>query len=381
MKKIISFVIVLLVVIAGAVIVKKKKEEIEALPKPMVKTVAIKTVLPKKLKVEEKRYFLAFYRSIDKPKIASKISGFVKKIYVNEGKVVKKGDLLVQIDDQDIKDNIKALKNTINAARKGIEALETTIESLKSDYEYAKQVYERNISLYKMGAISKNELDISQVAMQMKQAKLQSTLKNIEAKREELKSLKLTLRSKENLLKYTQITSPINAVVGNIFIREGDLATPGKAILELLGDKKKLEFTFPQNMVATIKKGVKVYIGSRTTIISNIYPNARNNLAVAEIYLDKPLLYPEESNVQVEVVVRSAEGTAVPVGALFERKEGVYIFVYKNQNFEPIKVQILAKDKKFAIVSPEINHPIAVGSRAKLMRLFFLKNVKAVTNE
>ena len=381
MKKIIILISILLLLLAGAVIVKKKKEEIETLPEPMVKTVAIKTVLPKKLKVEEKRYFLAFYRSIDKPIIASKISGFVQKIYVNEGKVVKKGDHLVQIDDQDLKDNIEALKNTIIAANKGIEALETTIESLKSDYEYAKKVYERNISLYKMGAISKNELDISEVAMQMKQAKLQSTLKNIDAKREELKSLKLTLRSKENLLRYTQITSPINAVVGNIFIREGDLATPGKAILELLGDKKKLEFTFPQNMLGSIKKGVKVYIGSKTAIISNIYPDARNNLAVAEIYLDKPLLYPEESNVQIEVVVKSAKGTAVPVKALFERKEGVYIFVYKNQSFDPIKVKILARDKNFAVVSPEISDPIAVGSRAKLMRLFFVKNVKAVTNE
>jgi len=333
------------------------------------------------MKIEQKREFIGRYYSLLHPQIASKISGFIQKVYVEEGDRVKKGDILVSIDDKELRAAINAQKSSIKALKRSIESIKATLSSLKSDYQYAKEVYERNLALFKADALSKEKLDQSEVVMKLKLSKYESTKKSIEAKYEELNSLKALLESKINQLRYTSIRSSIDGTVGKIYLRALDLATAGKPIMKLLGEKKIVEFQFPVGLGKTVKKGMRVYVDGLEAKISKILPDSEKALAVAQIVLKTALKIPENSNVKVEVVQKRALGMAVPVTALLEKENEVYVFEYINGTFLPRKVKVVAKDEKYAVLTPDIIHPVAVGSNDKLSKLFILKNVKAVNNE
>ncbi len=384
MKRVIGFIVVVLLVAGGVTVLKNKKEQVENLPKPASKSVAIETANPEIRRVEEKREFIGRYYSVDHPVIASKIGGFIQKIYVEEGDRVKKGDLLVAIDDSELKAAVKVQKASIEALSHTIDSLNFSLDALENDYLYAKSVYERNLKLYEADALAKEKLDLSRVAMDLKESKFVTTKKSLEAKQEEMKALKAQLDSKIDQLRYASIRSSIEATVGKIFLRDGDLAMPGKPILQLLGDKKRVEFQFPL-LKEGIKEGMKLYVNGSEAYISEVLPESEKALSVARIDLNSTLGLPENSNVALEVVMKSAEGTAVPVTALLEKNGGkdgeFYIFIYRNGEFVRKKVKVLATDGSFSVIDAKVTKPVAVGSNDKLSRLSVLKSVEAVGNE
>ncbi len=372
MKKIVIALLVLLLVVAGFVIIKKKKEELASLPTPKIKLITVETTLPKTMTIVQTQSFIARYYSATHPHIASKISGFIDKISVNEGQSIKKGDLLVQIDKSEISSQIEAQKAAIEALKHSIKAIKATIASLQSDFTYAKNVYERNVALFKAEALPKEKLELSKVAMELKKAKLQSTKETLLAKEAELQAQKATLQAKEALLDYTIIKAPIDGVVGTIFLKKGDLAMPGKPIVELLSYKKYLEFTFPRSL--DIHTGMQVLVQNRKFPITKVLPNAQKYLAVGRVELAS-LNIPENSQIKIDLIQKEATGTAVPVNALLEEDGKYYIFEKRKRGFEAKEVHIIAQNALYAIVTPAPSNPVALGSNDKLSRLFFVKKV------
>ncbi len=382
MKKIIAVIVVGIIVVSGAYLIRKRKMQVNSLPPPVKKSLSVYMVSPQKRHIQQMREFLGKYYSVNHPVISSKVSGVVEKVYVREGDKVKKGQLLLQIDDKEILSSISAQRAAIEAAKDSISSLKSSIAALRADFKYAEGILNRNIALYKVGAISKEKLEESRVMMELKKAKLTSTLKEIRAKENELKSLQAQLVSKQHLITYTSIRSPLKARVGKIFLRKGDLVAPGKPILVLYGEKKRVEFSFPTGLLQKIKVGQKVYIGNRKAKITTILPYAANSLGLCYIDLSHPLNLPENSNVSVDVVIKEAEGTSVPLTALLERGDGTFVFVYhKGKGFFPKRVKVLATDNKYAVISPSIQGEVAIGSSEKLSRLFVIKDVRGIRYE
>ncbi|WP_457594891.1 efflux RND transporter periplasmic adaptor subunit [Hydrogenimonas sp.] len=380
MKKVVITLVVLLLAAGGIYFAKSKKEEVAHLPPPASKRVAVETVRPRTMKIEQTRSFLGRYVSREHPFVASKISGFIREVPVREGAQVRRGDLLVRIDDSEPKAAVAAQKASIRALESALAALESSIDSLEADYRYAKEVYERNRALYEAGALAREKLDLSEVAMKLKASKLESTRKSLAAKRAEIDAAKAQLRSKESLLAYARIRSPIDGRVAKVMLRTGDLAVPGKPILQLVGEAKRVDFTLPPDETR-IAAGTPVRIRGIAANVSAILPAADRGLAVARVEPLKDLGIPENGNVEVTVRIASAEGSAVPVDALLHRKDGTYLFSYENGAFHPRKVQVVADDGRYAVVAESLNHPVARGSDDKLSRLFVLKEVEAIGDE
>ncbi len=378
MKSKFIIIILIAVMIVGAVfLMKKRKSEIASLPVPSSKIVTVNAVKPKIMTIEQTEELLASYYSVSSPVITSKLSGFIKKVYVNEGDTVHKNQLLVKIDDADIISSINAKKASINALINSIDSLKVNLKALKDDYIYSKDIFVRNEELYKADVLSKEKLDFSKTAMELKLAKLKSTEKNIEAKYNELKSLKAQLKATENLLDYSNIKSPVDGTVGKIFMREGDLSAPSKPIMKIYGNDKRIEFSFPSDMLDKIKKGNVVHVFDIDTVITEIMPSSSRSLAVAIADLKENLKLPDNSNVKVKVVVKKYKGTTIPVNAILEKENTNYVFEYNNNKFVPKRINIVAKNEKYAVISDNITSPVAIGSSDKLSSLFFIKNATA----
>jgi len=217
---------------------------------------------------------------ITKVEVKSKASGIVKKLYVEYGDKVKRGQLLAQLD----KDEIQAQVDQSHAA---FQAAEANLTSSQADYERAKvdaegpdvpllkRQYDRNIEMAKDGVVSASALDDADRNYKMalnKQnvAKAQATVlkAKIAQSQAEMARDKANLAQLEEQLSYTDIVSPIDGIVLSRDVEMGDAVS---SIL-VLGSSATLVMTLGDTSEVYVKGKVdesdigKVYLGQPARI-------------------------------------------------------------------------------------------------------------------
>ncbi|SNR83860.1 efflux RND transporter periplasmic adaptor subunit [Desulfurobacterium atlanticum] len=366
MKKVITIIVLLVVIFAGVKLVKKRKAEIEKLSVPTIPQITVKTITPQRGKVVSSAIFTGKAEYKDKVFVATKLSGYIQKVYVSEGENINKGQILATIDSKEIISGINQLEKNKEAIKKAIESLELGLKAANVELKFAKDRYTRIKTLYEAGGASKEQLEAAETELNLKKIKVKTAVKNIEAKEKELESVEEVIKGKKSLLQYTTITSPVNGVVGTVFVKNGNLAVPGKPIMTILSGKPKVTFLFPDKNL--IKPGMKVEIKEYGRgKITKIYPETKNGLFIAEVKPEKNI--PDGALLTLKVLIKEAEGTVIPLNALIETDNGTFVVVKTDKGFEKKRVNVIATDISKAVISPGITSPIAIGSESKLLRL------------
>jgi HlyD family secretion protein len=171
---------------------------------------------------------------ITKVEVKSKASGIVTNLATDINDNVRKGQLLAQLDQQEILDQVAAQKATLAAAESNARAAEASIALDKvnaeaPDLPMYKHTYERNKQMAAEGVVSAQTLDdtqqkylaaantrdkaLSQIAVD--QAKLRQAQAQVQQAQASLKQL-------EEQLSYTNITSPMDGVILSRDVEKGD---------------------------------------------------------------------------------------------------------------------------------------------------------------
>uniref|UniRef100_UPI00356B40C7 efflux RND transporter periplasmic adaptor subunit n=1 Tax=Labilibaculum sp. TaxID=2060723 RepID=UPI00356B40C7 len=130
--------------------------------------------------------------------IHPQITGFITKVHVDEGAIVKKGQVLFQIDQVQY---IEA----VNVAKANVAVAEADVATARLTAKNKKSLTERNIiSAYEL-QLSENELGSCNAQLALAKAELVSAQKD---------------------LSYTRITSPTDGIIGKISSRVGALVSP-----------------------------------------------------------------------------------------------------------------------------------------------------------
>lgn len=344
-KLIITVVMVIAVIILGVKgkgLLEKRKTEVTNEALPSVERVSVVVVNPTKGTLRHTEGYLAQIISEKSIKLSTKLAGYIEKVYVSESQVVKKGEVLVNIDAIEIRSNIDALKVTLLAQ--------------KNDLVLAKSIYTRNQKLYKVGGLSKEKLDLSKVALQAKEAVLSNTTQKI--------------AQLEHQLSYLKIIAPFDGVIDAILMHEGDLAATGKPIVSMSNGKKKLVFSFaPIKNSPIVKDQVVLLDGEKIGHIKAIYTTSKNGLISAEVVLSSQIDLPVGSSISIEVLTKVAQGCIVPQDTLLHKKEGTFVMAYEKGSFKPQSVMIEMQENGQVIVSPCPVGAIAQASEVKLASL------------
>src|SRR5690349_20045937 len=101
---------------------------------------------------------------ITKVEVKSKASGIVKKLLVDAGDRVKKGQLLAQLDKEEISAQVAQSHAGLQAAQASLKSAEADFERAKVDAEgpdvpLLKRAYERAIGMAKDGVVSTSALE------------------------------------------------------------------------------------------------------------------------------------------------------------------------------------------------------------------------------
>jgi RND family efflux transporter MFP subunit len=139
-------------------------------------------------------------KALERVEVRAKVSGYLIKVNFHAGQIVKKGDLLYEIDP-------RPYKNMLEAAKAQGKAAEAALEHAKSEYTRTK-------SLVAAGnAASRQELDVW-------------AAKQSVAKADTLKAQAAVDQAQLDL-DFTRITAPITGKINNNQVDEGNLVNAG----------------------------------------------------------------------------------------------------------------------------------------------------------
>ncbi len=355
MKKIIVSIVVIIAIVLlgtkGKGLLEKRKQEAESVPPPSKPTITVRTVSAATGVIDERMPVLAQVEPKKSIKISTKLAGYIEEISVNESQKVRKGDLLLKIDSQEINSNLLSLKSTLSTQ--------------KNDLKIAKQIHERNKKLYAIGGLPKEKLDLSELSLSAKSSAIENT--------------KQKIAQLEHQMTYLSIKAPFDGQIDSIFLRSGDLAAAGKPIISMSTIEKKLIISYAPNQSTKIKVGTEVYLNNKKIgKIKTIYTSSKNGLENAEVVLDENIEAPSGTTISVDILTDRANGCMIPSKSIIHRSDGTFVMVYDKDGFSSFKIDIVLSNENRAVVSPCPDKPIATGRESILSSLTAYDNIRVI---
>ena len=200
--------------------------------------------------------------------VGTQVSGIINKLFVDYNSVVKKGQVIAELDKQN-------LQSQLNSAKAQLSQAQANLLSAQSDLAYQKANYQRDKTLYNKGLISANDYEQARLSWQTANATVAERRDAVAAAREEVS------RAQTNL-SYAVITSPIDGVVISKSVEEGQTVAASYSTPELFTIAKDLK---DMRVIANVDEadigGVKV--GQRVTFTVDAYPNDTFEGAVTQV--------------------------------------------------------------------------------------------------
>ncbi|MEF3168431.1 MAG: efflux RND transporter periplasmic adaptor subunit [Deltaproteobacteria bacterium] len=175
-------------------------------------------------------------------KIGSRATGRVMEMHVKVGDRVRAGDMIARIDDEEILQVLEQKKAELKAAQERLRQVRLTypkrIEEARSDHEYARITYERAEELIRNDYTTRDAVDQARNQFEATAARLKALE---EEYRTELSIAEANLKDKEEQvaqqetrLSYTRLLSPIDGIVSEVTITEGETVVTGLQVANLV---------------------------------------------------------------------------------------------------------------------------------------------------
>ena len=163
----------------------------------------------------------------DSVNISADTVGRVTNLAVDEGYRVKKGQFLMQIDPKLLASAVSQTEASLAAARSTMEQLRVQSDSAKAALKTAQDAYARQQQLWKGGLTTKEQLDIAENQLKMRQAEANAADRQIETQRLRMQQEQASLESAKYNLSKVRIQSPIDGIVTRRNIEEGETVVVG----------------------------------------------------------------------------------------------------------------------------------------------------------
>ncbi len=300
---------------------------------------------------------------ITKVEVKSKASGIVKKLLVQPSDKVKNGQLLAQLDKEEIQAQVDQSRAASQAADASLKAAEADWERAKVDAEgpdvpLLKHAYERAVGMAKEGVVSESALEDAQKNYEMalnKQNVAKAQLIVLKAKiaqsQAQVARDRANLKQLEEQLSYTDIESPIDGVVLSRDVEMGDAVS---SIL-VLGSSATLVMTLGDTSQVYVKGKVdesdigKVYLGQPARIKVESFKDKTFNGVVTRI---SPMGV-EKDNVTTFEVRVSINNPGGELKAEMTANAEIILEEHKNVLQIPEGSIIYDKDKKASVEVPD----------------------------
>lgn len=283
--------------------------------------------------------------------------GKVEKILMEEGSMLRKGDVIIKLSNNDI--NLNILNSEAQLAEKANflrevrirmeqekHSLEREVLNARFDLIVKKRTYEQNTELLKDQLISRDEWLKSKegymladqihdlVILRQRQDSTFRTLQ-IEQITDNLKNMQLNLNLVKQQQDYLSVKSPVDGQLGSLMVQVGQSITRGFRIGQInILTSFKIEADVDEHYIERIRTGLIGYIERPNDTlrleIKKVYPEVRNGQFKIDLEFTGRL--PENIRIGQSYIIKlqlgqSTEAIQIPQGVFFQATGGQWVFI------------------------------------------------------
>lgn len=298
--------------------------------------------------------------------VGSTVSGPISKIYVDYNSMVKKGQLLAEIDP-------RLSKQTVEQNRAAIASAQANLRDMQANAEMSRKTLRRYQNLYKRNFVPKSELDQAINDYKSDMAKISSA-------RADIAKAQAQCRGAELSLSYTKIVAPVDGMIISREIDVGQAVAASFQAPELFTiaqdlQKMQIEVNVSEADIGKVKEGQDVeytldgypdttFKGKVTQV--RISPTTVSNVVTYSVIVgvdNKDLKLKPGMTANVSIITAKHENvlcvpnfalkfTPNPEGPKYE-KQGIWVLI--KHHLERIEIATgLSDDSYTEVISPYI---------------------------
>lgn len=221
--------------------------------------------------------------------VLSRVNGYADSILVTDFQQVKKGDLLVVLDDRELQVSLQQAEADLLTAQADLVNARAQVRSYSQNKSFtsstanvqeirlnkAKSDFQRDEELYKAGAITKKQYDDSKNNYETAVQQYNSNLEQVKLSQTQITTADAMILKAEAMIKvreamveqaklrlsYTRITAPFDGKVGKVNIQPGQYIQPGQTLFSLVDNSDFwIIANFKETQISNMQVGQEVNI-------------------------------------------------------------------------------------------------------------------------
>lgn len=276
----------------------------------------------------------------EKVDVGSEVSGRITAIYVDFNDVVKKNQILAQVDPETFQNTLDQNRARLQQSQASVDNSRASIARAKLDLDIQTKTYERTKVLYAEGPTSTQAMEQAEQAYKNAQLAVQSEEVSLKSALAGLETARATVQDSLTKLERTKIRSPIDGVILSRAVEVGQTVQSSQTVAKFFtvaADLSQIEIE--ANVVESDIGGIDN--GDPVVFTVDAFPGERFNGTVVQVRQ----LGAESANVVTYTVVvnaRNPNGRLLPgmtanVEITADRVSDVLRIDYDATRFQPPK--------------------------------------------
>lgn len=311
--------------------IRKLEEELAKIDTATANAAKVKLVAVSPVTTQNFQHYIDLQGKVDAENISyispRGMGGQVKALYIHQGQMVKKGQLLLKLDDAIIRQQVVAARQQM--------------EGIKTQLSFAKNIYQRQKNLWDQGIGTEVQLITAKT--------------NTETLENQLKSADEQVKVAIEQLNTSNVYSDVSGIADIVNIRVGEtfqgMSATGPQIKIVNTSSLKVVTNVPENYLTRIHTGSPVEINIRdankkvsstiSLISQSVDPTQRGFIAEAKIPYDATLK-PSQSAVVKILDYSAANVIVIPINVVQSDETGKYVYVLlKSSNGKTIAHRVI----------------------------------------
>ena len=268
--------------------------------------------------------YIADIQAVKNVEVRSRLSGFLEKIYVEEGSGVKEGQILFKINDEEYKADLSKAEAVLNNSI--------------ADAKTVELEQQRTTLLVKNNIVSKTELDLAA-----------AKVKAAESRIAEARSV---LRYAKSRLSNTLIKSPFSGRIDRLPLKAGSLLEEGslltsvsdltavnvyfsiteKEYLSIASDAGYAKNSFKKQVKLTLADGAVYPFAGQARFAESEFASQTGSLSLKANFPNPEGLLKHGASGKISVPIETGEILAVHQKSVFEIQDRTYVYVLGADN-------------------------------------------------
>ena len=274
--------------------------------------------------------YVAEINAIQNVEIRARVKGYLDKVYIDEGKYVKQGQLLFTINNQELNEEVVKATAVLKSIISELKATEINLSNVK-------RLVEKNV-------ISTTELEAAKNKVEMMKAKV-----------DEAKANEAFAKIQQS---YTQIKAPFNGIVNRIPNKIGSLVEDGTLLTNIsnnsevfayfdVSEKEYLNYitNFKENaqnssnVTLILANGAEHPFKGKIETSEGEIDRSTGNIAFRARFNNPDKILKHGASGKVRLLKDYKNALIIPQKATFEIQDRMYVYVLDNKN--QVKIQAI----------------------------------------